>query len=180
VDKLPKGSRMELMCNELKQIGITDICNIENFLFRLFDSCRSFVFETAKPAFNPEIELKLIYQTELFEKIKKEKEKTSIITEQPARKGETTAFHVGNEFWAQIFIDVEKLFSLIENGYPTFVLNFVSDYFHEILHCCYLYLKEEQEIFDIECSLVETFLGIELSEERKKMKSGDYYEKSNP
>jgi hypothetical protein len=177
LDELPKGSRIEQLCNELRQTGIKDLDKVEAFLFKLFRSCYSYISEIGKPVFSPRIELKLIYQTELYHKMEKEKEQTSII-EEPS-KSESYAFHVGNASRAQIFIDAGKLFSLLKYGYPTFVLNFVMTFFHEILHSSFLYLKNEQEIFDIECSLVEKFLGIELPEEVKKRMSKDYYEKSS-
>lgn len=88
---------------------------------------------------------------------------------------------MGNNFKGQIFVNVDRLLSiLLKHGYPTIILNFVMTYFHEILHCCYLNLRTEQEIFNIECSLVEKYLGIQLPEERKSLKSKDYYKKSSP
>ena len=176
LDKLPEGSEIEKLSNELKQFLISDVENLQIFLFKLFNNCYRFVFENTEPIFSPKIEINLIYQTELYQKIEKEKEKNATVRE-PA-KGKATAFHVGNNFKGQIFVNVDRLLSiLLEHGYPTIILNFVMTYFHEILHCCYLNLRTEQEIFDIECSLVEKYLGIQLPEERKKLKSKDYYRK---
>jgi len=176
LERLPKGSRIEKLSNEIRQFVITDIENLQTFLLKLFEDCYKFVFENIEPIFSPQIEISLIYQTELYQKIEKEKEKKSICKEPAKRK--TTAFHVGNNFKGQIFVNVDKLLiSLLEYGYPTIILNFVMTYFHEILHCCYLNLKTEQEIFEIECSLVEKYLGIQLPEKRKNLRAEDYYKK---
>jgi hypothetical protein len=51
-------------------------------------------------------------------------------------------------------------------------------YFHEILHCCYLNLRTEQQILKIECELVEKFFGITLPDERRNLRAEDYYEKN--
>lgn len=173
LDKLPEGSRIEKITMELKQFLISDIDNLQNFLFKLFNDCHKFIFENTQPVFSPQIELTLIYQPKLYHKIEKEKAKKSMLIE-PA-KGETTAFHIGNSRKGQIFVNTDRLLTLLQYGYPTFILNFVMTYFHEILHCCYLNLKTEQEIFNIECSLVEKYLGIHIPEERKKLKSKDHY-----
>ena len=173
-DGLPEGSKIKKLSIEIDQIGISDADNCERFFFKIYDECYKFVFENMIPIFSPQIKLTLIYQTELYKKIEREKEKKSIYRE-PA-KGESTGFHVGNKFKGEIFVNVENLLHLFsQSNYQTFILNFVMTFFHEILHCCYLNLRTEQEIFNLECELVEKYLGIELSEERKKLKSRDYY-----
>lgn len=178
MDKLPEGSRMEKLSIELKEFLTADVENLQTFLFKLFNNCYKLVFENIEPVFSPQIEINLIYQTELYEKIEKEQEKIAKIKE-PA-KGKTTAFHVGNNFKAEIFVNVDRLLSiLLKHGYPTIIINFVMTYLHEILHCCYLNLSTEQEIFNIECTLVEKYLGIQLPEERKNLKSKDHYKKSS-
>jgi hypothetical protein len=177
MEKLPEGSRIEKLSNELKLLITSDVENLQPFLFKLFDNCHKFVFENIEPVFSPQIEINLIYQTELYKKIEKEKEKTAKIKE-PA-KGNSTAFHVGNNFKGQIFVNVDRLLSILsKHGYPTIILNFVMTYFHEILHCCYLNLRTEQEIFNIEYELAEKYLGIQLPEKIKKLRSKDYYKKS--
>ena len=174
MDKLPEGSGMEKLSAELKKILTNDVKNLQKFLFKLFNECHKFVFENIEPVFSPQIEINLIYQTKLYEKIAKEKEKTAKIIE--PGKGKSNAFHVGNNFKGEIFVDVDKLLSLMSQyGYPTFILNFVMIYFHEILHCCYLNLRTEQEIFSLECKLVEKYLGIQIPEERTNLKSKEYY-----
>ncbi|MEJ2270917.1 MAG: hypothetical protein P8X91_00200, partial [Candidatus Bathyarchaeota archaeon] len=149
IDKLPEGSRIEKLSNEIKQFITSDVENLQTFLFKLFNSCYKFVPENIDPVFSPEIEINLIYQTELYEKIEREKEKIAKIREPAKRK--STAFHIGNSNKGQIFLNVDRLLSmLLKHGYPTIILNFVMIYFHEILHCCYLNLKNEQEILSIE------------------------------
>ena len=127
LDRIPEGSRLEQICNELKQFKISDIDNVETFLFKLFINCHKFIFENIKPIFNPSITPHLIYQTEEYNKIEREKEKTSINPE--PSKVQTSAFHVGNEFRGDVFVNAELLFSLLQYGYPTFALNFVIIFF---------------------------------------------------
>jgi hypothetical protein len=169
IDKLPENCRISKFSNELKEFLPFDMKNLENFLLKLFDNSRKFIFENINPIFSPEIELNLIFQAEKFDKIKKEKEKTTRIKEQAKRK--LTAFHVGNNLKGHVFINVEERLSVLKHGYPTFILNIVMTFFHEILHCCYLNLRTEQEIFDIESSLVEKFLEIDLPQSWKNLES---------
>jgi hypothetical protein len=163
IDKLPENSKIQKLSKEIKQFLTSDIKNLQKFLFKLFRNCHKFVFENIEPVFSPQIEINLIYQTELYEKIEREKEKTAKIREPANRR--SNAFHVGNSFKREIFVNVNRLLSkLLKHGYPTVILNFVMIYFHEILHCCYLNLRTEQEIFEIECSLLEKYLGIQFPE----------------
>jgi hypothetical protein len=76
-------------------------------------------------------------------------------------------FHIGNNFKAEIFVNVEERFGLLNYGFPTFILNISMTYFHEIHHCCFLNLRTEKEILYIECSLAEKFLEIQLPQEWK-------------
>ena len=55
---------------------------------------------------------------------------------------------------------LELLFTI---GYPTFVLDLVSTYIHELLHASLLE-NSEQETHDLELELVEEFLEITLPE----------------
>lgn len=165
VEKIPEGSRIEQLSIELEKSVTHDTKNLPTFLFNVFQQCCRFVFKNTKCVFSPKIELNLIYQTEQYRKIEKEKTKKN-------KKGDecqSTAFHIGNNFKGQIFVNVEERFALLEYGFPTFILNFVMTYFHEILHCCFLNLRTEQEIFNIEYSLVEKFLEIQLPQEWKTL-----------
>jgi hypothetical protein len=161
VEKLPEGSRIEQLSNELEKSLTADTKNLHSFLFDVFHQCYRFMFENIKPIFSPKIELNLVYKTNLFQKTLKEK---TVKTKKSA-KGKLTAFHVGNNRKGMVFVNVEKMLPLLEHGFPTFILNFVITCFYEILNCCYLNLRTEQEIFNIECSLVEKFLEIKLPDE---------------
>jgi hypothetical protein len=160
IDELSENCRISKFSNELEEFLPSDLKNLENFLLIIFDNSRKFILENIDPTFSPKIEVNLIFQAEKFDKIKKENEKTTRIKEQTKRK--LTAFHVGNNLKGTVFINVEERLSVLKHGYPTFILNIVMTFFHEILHCCYLNLRTEQEIFDLECSLVEKFLEIDL------------------
>ena len=176
IEKLPEGSRIEKLSNELKSFTIYDIDNLHAFLLNLFKKCHKFVLENIEPIFSPQIELQLIYRTELYQKIEKQKEKNAIVKEQAKRKARS--FYIGNSSKGQIFVNADEHLSLLKHGYPTVILNFVITYIHELLHCFYLNLRTEQEIFDNECTLVEKYLGIQLPKYRNKMKAKDYYTKT--
>jgi hypothetical protein len=167
VEKLPEGSRIEQLSIELEKSVTHDTKNFHTFLFDVFHQCCRFVFKNTKCVFSPKIELNLIYQTEQYRKIEKEKTKKT----KKGDKWKSTAFHIGNNFKGQIFVNVEERFALFEYGFPTFILNFVMTYFHEILHCCFLNLRTEKEIFTIEYSLIEKFLEIQLPQEWKTLQS---------
>lgn len=162
VEKLPEDSRIAQLSIELEKSVTADTKNLRSFLFDVFNLCHRFVLQNTKCVFSPKIELNLIYQTELYKKIEKEKTKK-------VNKWKSTAFHIGNNLKGQIFVNVEERFGLLEHGFPTFILNIVMTYFHQILHCCFLNLRTEKEIFNIECSLVEKFLEIQLPQEWKKL-----------
>ena len=57
----------------------------------------------------------------------------------------------------------------------TFVYALVETFFHEILHSAFHNRKTEQEIFNMQFSIIEQFLGIKIPEERKRLRSADYY-----
>jgi len=165
VEKLPEGSRIEKLSIELEKSVANDPKNLHTFLFDVFHQCYRFVFQNSKCVFSPKIELNLIYQTEKYKKIEKEKTKKT----KKGDKWKSTAFHIGNNLKGQIFVNVEERFCLLEYGFSTFILNFVITCFREILYCCFLNLRTEKEIFNIEFSLVEKFLEIQLPQEWKTL-----------
>jgi hypothetical protein len=94
-------------------------------------------------------------------------------TREPA-KIQAYAYVRHNKFQARICLDLEYFVELLQNGTGTFAINLVETYLHEILHIVFPE-KEEQEIHDLQCPLVEKFLGIELPKETKKLRASDYY-----
>ena len=90
-------------------------------------------------------------------------------------KGPSTAFVVHNHFFATIYVNIGYLLENIQLGYPSFVLNLVNNYVHEILHAAFCGVKE-QKIHDLEIKYVEEFLEVQLPEEFKNLKASDYYE----
>jgi len=64
--------------------------------------------------------------------------------------------------------------ALSTGGYPTFLLFLVETLMQEILHTIFSE-KYEQEIWELQCGLVESFLGIKLPKERWNLKASDYY-----
>lgn len=177
LDKVPKGSRLEKYLEELPKVVKASKAQILSFLNSIFIECLEFVKQNTDIAFFPAITLKLVHTHERFKR--EEQRESKKATSKEVAKAPATAFVVGNRFKVRIYIDLESFINLLKFGYPTFIMNLVETYIHEILHIGYPQ-KDEQEIHDLECPLIETFLGIELPKEIKNLKVSDYYFKKVP
>ena len=71
-----------------------------------------------------------------------------------------------------MYVNVGFLLDSSSEGYCSFVLNLVNVYFHELLHSAFPD-KLEQEIFDLECKLLEKFLEIDLPKEFTNLDASD-------
>ena len=155
-------------------MGTINPDELEPFMFAVFKDCSSFLLVKLKPAFFPTIHIKIVYQTEKYRQLEIDEAKKGVEKEVP--KIPSTAFTIGNKFSQRLYVDAESLVKLLHHGYPTFILNLSTAFIHEILHCFYSNEKTEQEIHDMQCPLIEEFLGIALPEEIKKLKASDYYD----
>lgn len=161
----------------MEKMGTITPEELEQFMFELFSDCHSFFLNKLKPTLYPNINVKIVYQTEKFRQFERDESKESIEMEIP--KNPATAFTVGNKFSQRLHVDAESLINLLPYGYPTFILDLAELFIHELLHCLYSCDKTEQEIHDMQCPLIEEFIGIELPEEIKKLKASDYYERKS-
>lgn len=165
---------MDQYLKELPEI-FKEPAKIIPFLEGIFIECWQFVLQDPRVTHAPEIELKLIPDSEQFRKIVKEESRHSKSLEEARQPEMTTAFTVGDFRKQTVYVDLEAQIKLLERNYETFILSLVEDYLHEIIHCVSVPTKPEQEVFDMECSLTEGFFGIVLPEERKRLRAEDYY-----
>ena len=125
--------------------------------------------------------VKIVLSTKRFRELE-QKESKSARSREDARGPEMTrGFAVGNRFLKRIYVDLEqhtKIFKIKEiptvTQYVSFIVNLVETYMHEILHTAYQG-RNEQGIWELQCPLVERFLGIEFPSEYKDRKASDHY-----
>lgn len=171
LDKIPIGSKFDSLNQELFVLFKKfDGDKFEDFLKEEFQDCFKFMLKEKLAV--PSIRLLLIYNSDQYQQIERETDKLVISKE--VAKGPSTAFVTNIGVIPTMHINVGALFECIKSGFPTFILNLVNTYFHEMLHTCFP-LKTEQQIFDLECVIVEKYLGVELPSEFKSLKSSDYY-----
>lgn len=85
------------------------------------------------------------------------------------------ALIIWNKFNAKIFVNIGFFFELLKNkGYQSFIITLTDNYLHELVHYFYR-SKTEQEVHDTQCKLLESFLGIILPTEAKKIQSPEFY-----
>lgn len=101
------------------------------------------------------------------------------VTSKEIAKGLSTAFITNISGLPTMVVNIGILFDHIKLGYPTFILNLVNNYIHEMLHA-YSPAKTEQGVYDMECLLVEQFLEFKLPREFKSLKASNYYHENNP
>jgi len=177
LDKIPEGSKLEIYVQQLTAVLKNDMDAFPQFMEKTFIDCLNFVKKEQTITFLPRISLKFARTHEEYLDMEQKVSKRAI--EKEVAIAQSSAFTVGNRFDKRICVDVESFINLLKHGCATFVFNLVETYIHEILHCAFHNRKSEQEIHSMQCPIVETFLGIELSNERKNLKASDYYSKSN-
>ena len=173
IDKIPEGSQFEKYLKEIETILSGEVTNskldeFEKFLKQVFHDCIKFVNASGIPRLA--IKILLIYNNEQYLRIEEEASKKAINLE--AAIGPSTAFVLDNGVLPTIHVNVGRLLSA--KNKPSLLLMYVDSLIHEILHINFPF-KPEQEIYDLENTYVEKFLGIELPVEFKQLKASDYY-----
>ena len=171
IDKIPKESRL----NEYLKTMVTlfesfDADKFEEFLKKVFHDCVDFLVATGTQI--PTTRIMFVYNSDQYVNMEKQCTLTAISKE--IAKGPSTAFVIRRATLNKIYVNVGYLIENINLGYPSFILNLVNAYTHEILHIAFPN-KSEQEIHDLEFETVEKFLGINLPIEFKRLKASDYY-----
>jgi hypothetical protein len=180
IPEIPRGSRLERYVNVIEEIVKTDPsarARLNDFFLSLFNECSSYVrnFPLEGAVWPLNIVLLRCSTTEKFLEELESLDNEAIECESPKHPDNLLAVCVGNEILARIFIDCELLTETLRYNAVTFVYTVVETYFHEILHGVFQERKSEQEIWDIQFSLIENFLGFTIPQERKKLKAEDYY-----
>lgn len=173
LDKIPEGSRLEKYLQELPKVMKSGKAEtLLSFLNDVFLECLEHIKQNVNIMYLPSITLSLVPRHEQFVKEEQLASKRAISRE--VVKAPVTAFVVGNMLKQHLYVDLQAFIDQLHHGYPTFIINLVETYIHEILHIAFSNRKE-QEIYDLHCSMTEAFLGIELPEEIKNLKASDYY-----
>lgn len=146
---------------------------LNSYTKKLFQDCFAFVKQEFKTETVTPLGLELIKNQAELDAIRK---RISILIPQREKpKYPPRAFIVGNKFNAKIFVNIGFFFDLLANkGCQSFIITLTDNYLHEIVHYFYR-SKTEQEVHDIQCNLLESFLGITLPIEAKKVQSSEFY-----
>ena len=174
IEKIPVGSRFEKYVNEIASIinGIVNPDKLEIFLKQVFQDCCRFIADSGTAV--PTIRIRLVYNNEQY--LEMERKSTQIAINLEVAKGPSTAFIITRGLEHMVCVNVGRLIDCLQSGYPTFVLNLVDTYIHEIIHATCT-VESEQETHDLSIKIDEDFLGLELPKQFKELKSSDYYEK---
>lgn len=149
-----------------------DVKGFNDYIRKLFQDCFAFVKQEsgAKNVTPPKLEF-VKNQAEL-EAIGKRISKYAYQKEKP--KYPPRSLIVWNNCFATIFVNMEFFFELLKNSCQRFIINLTDNYLHELVHYFYR-SKTEQEVHDTQCELLESFLGITLPIEAKKIQSSEFY-----
>ena len=169
---MPEGSRLEEYLEHLPLVLKSNKAEtIITYLTEIFTDCLKHTQQNLE-ALYPSITLSFFPSHEQF-RIEEKRDSNRAITREPA-KIQAYAYVRHSKLQARICLDLEYFVELLHHGAGTFAINLVETYVHEILHIVFPE-KKEQKIHDLQCPLVEKFLGIELPKEIKKLRASDYY-----
>jgi len=174
---IPKNSKLTLYSLQLMDImKKTDFQNdFNNFVDHLFLDCCAYVKNHLNPE-EPVIKLVFIAKQAEYERIEKQSNYYSHQREKP--KGQTLGFAMTSNLENVIYLNFEPLTRLMLKNLQTFVFNLAALYIHEILHCYYRSIKDEQETLDLTYKLLGNFLGMSLPKEMTP-KASDFYTEDN-
>lgn len=173
--QIPKGSKFESLETKYVDTVSSNIQNFIPFIQEIFCDCWEFIKKYPNVTQLPEIKLVLVKSTTEFKQIEKQKSESAFSSEEA--KLPAHALSVGNRFHVEVIIDLEFLINLLDVNLPTFILTTVSIFIHELFHSAF-HLMPEQQIHDLECKAVESFLEIILPNRIKNIQVSDYYSKT--
>ena len=170
---IPKDS---ILSNYIEQLGgvIKEDVDKETVAFRcqVFDDCLKFLKNELKTEEFPLVKLEFINKQSEYEIIIKQTERY----ERERVKTTSLAFAISGNFFDTIYMNMEQFFKLLQESKKTFVFHLIQIYLHELLHCFYGNLKNEQEIHNAECEMLEKFSGITLPDEVKQLEMSEFYQ----
>jgi len=173
IDDIPEESRFHKYIEEITAIfrGRIDFDKLEERLKEIFNDC--LVFLKSSGINFPTINAFLVYNSDQYVEIERLLTRTAINKE--VAKGPSTAFVIHNCYFTTIYFNIGYLLENLQLGYPSFILNLVNNYVHEILHIAFPN-KNKQEIHNLEFEIVGKLLEVQLPAEFKNLKASDYYE----
>lgn len=175
-NKIPKDSRLERYINELPKVMSNDE-RVIPFIKQVFNDCLTFVLQkrvNANVLFMPRIQLFLTFPHSRFIEVEEKEANRTHLKEEVKYPELVKAFSVGNRFSKRIYIDVEAHIELLRFSNVNFMIGLVNTFLHELIHTGFR-RKSEQEVFDLQNSFAEEFLGIILPKAWKSFKASDYY-----
>lgn len=150
-----------------------DAKQLSAYTRKLFQDCFAFVKKESGANYVTPLTMVLVKNQAELDVIKKRIGMFAHQKEKP--KYPSRALIVWNKFNAKIFVNIGFFFELLKNkGYQSFIITLTDNYLHELVHYFYR-SKTEQEVHDTQCKLLESFLGIILPTEAKKIQSSEFY-----
>jgi len=173
---IPKDCRLRKYSDQLRDIfrGKSNQDFI-NFRDKLFHESFAFVRSELVNTDYPLITVEFVPSKEEYERLEKQSSEQVYQEEEPIT--ETLGFAITSPFGNKIYMNFEPLLELLKINYSVFIFNYVNTLIHEILHCFFRNSKSEQEIHDLQCIILEKFLGVSLPDEMKKRKASDFYKR---
>lgn len=166
IDKISEKSKFSQYIKDIKKLSKyrEKDDKFERYIKKIFRDSVAFLKKSGIDL--PTNKIFLIFKTTQY--LELEKKQTTKTIAKEITKEPSTAFVIQSNFCNIMYVNVGFLLDNLDKGYPSFVLNLVNVYFHELLHSAYSD-KSEEEIFDLECELLEEFLEIELPVEFKNI-----------
>lgn len=170
---IPKDSRLRKYFDQF--VDISESKSNQDFIgFRdqLFHDAFAFVKSELGNNCYPLITVEFVPSEKEYERL--EKQMSQLIPEREKPTTQTLGFAITSESGNNVYINFEPLLDLLRINYDAFIFNLINTLIHEILHCFFSNLKNEQEIHDLQYRILN-FLGVNLPDEMKKSKISDYY-----
>jgi hypothetical protein len=172
--EIRKGSKLLKYEQQLSLIFKNrDAKQLNGYIRKLFQDCFAFVKKELK-AENPALlGLEFVKNQAELDAVQKHVNTFAIQKEKP--KYPPRALIVWNKANAKIVVNIGFFFELLKSkGYQSFIITLSDTYIHEVIHYFYP-SKTHKETYDTQCELLESFLGIKLPTEAKKLQSSEFY-----
>ena len=175
--KIKKESILPRYEQELKATLQVKGCNLLTELVdysrSLFQDCLTFIKLRTNSVDTLTVKLEFLKNQADLNIIQKRISKVAHGGEKP--KYPPNAFIHWNNSGATVFVNFGYFSNLLKNNdCQTFIITLADNYIHELTTYFYKSMVE-QEVHDIQCELLETFLGVILPAEAKAIQSSEFY-----
>ena len=178
---IPIDSRLQKytqqLVNIIKNSKENDNTAFIAFRDQLFHDSFAFIRNELKTAEYPLITVDFVPTQTEYEML--EQQSNFYVPQKEKPKIPTLGFAITSNYENIICVNLEPLLKLLEINVASFIFNLISTLVHEILHCFFHSLKDEQETFNLQCEMLESFLGVTLPAEMKATKTTDFYIEKN-